>query len=77
MRNRAERVADRLADVRAFLKVYREPPLNEFVDSAEIAELIRIMEREEQLLICRLAELGGQQLSFQISQVHYTKRSAT
>ena len=58
MRNRSERVADRLEEFQAFLKAYREPPLNQFVDSAEISELIRIMEREEQILLCCIAELG-------------------
>ena len=55
MRNRAERMTDRLEDVRALLKMYSEPPLDQFVESPEIAELIKRLKREEEGLTCRIA----------------------
>ena len=56
MRNR--RLADRLEDVRALLRMYSKPPLDQFVDSPEIAELIRRLQYEEEQLTFRIAELG-------------------
>ena len=55
MRSRAERMTDRLEDVRALLRMYGEPPLDQFVDSPEIAELIKRLKREEESLACRIA----------------------
>jgi hypothetical protein len=47
-------MADRLEDIQALLKMYDKPPLDQFVDSPEIAELITRLKGEEGRLICDL-----------------------
>ena len=55
MRSRADRLADRIDDVRALLSMYRTPPLDQCVDSPEIAELVLRLKCEEDGLARRIA----------------------
>ena len=59
MRNRAERLADRLDDVQALLRMYSEPPLDQIVGSPEIAGLILRLKCEEERLSCRIAGMSS------------------
>jgi len=60
---RVKRIRERLDDVQALLRMYNEPPLDQFADSPEIAELIRRVTCEEERLLTLLSEASTEEVA--------------